>query len=274
MKKIILLLFLIPNLVIGEIVTADIFHGGPSGYPCTSETIKTTSKKIHGTTFQFKTTETRMAKANDVCYPYTYDYDNSKDILGDDTPRKMTEFIIINSNNNIIEQRVVDNSHNASPIKLIEGSEDFPYTMISTYRAAISRAFNVLHIYSTSPSFKKIGTLKSNIGEMKFYKSGGLYLIEEITEQPIADKSHAEWPYNVETFALINDELISVHSRRLDKTDKRYDICLNPDFKTLDCYLEGVVVFYPPIIKKEKLCSVGEIVSDFNGNILCDGTVD
>ena len=73
---------------------------------------------------------------------------------------------------------------------------------------------------------------------MEFYKSGGLYLIEEITEQPIADKSHAFWPFNVETFALINDELISVHSTRLDEREKRYDICLNPDFKTLDCYLE------------------------------------
>ena len=179
-----------------------------------------------------------MAKGLEDCYPYTYDYDNSKGILGDDAPRKMTEFIIMDSNNNMIEQRVIDDSYNASPIKLIEGSEDFPYTMISTYRAATSRAFNVLHIYSTSPSFKKIGTLKANIGEMEFYKSGGLYLIEEVTEQPIADKSHAFWPYNVETFALINDELISVHSIRLDEREKRYDICLNPDFKTLDCYLE------------------------------------
>ena len=241
MKILLLFLCIIPNLICATVVT-----GPPLPHPlnwesndsCTSETIKTTSKKIHGITFQFKTTETRLAKGLEDCYPYTYDYDNSKGILGDDAPRKMTEFIIMDSNNNMIEQRVIDDSYNASPIKLIEGSKDFPYTMISTYRAAISRGFNVLHIYSTSPSFKKIGTLKANIGELEFYKSGGLYLIEEVTEQPIADNSHVEWPYNVETFALINNDLISVNLIRLNEREKRYDICLNPDFKTLDCYLE------------------------------------
>ena len=242
MKKLLLLLFLIPNLVCATVTSGPPLPPHPLNWesknPCTSETIKTKSKKIHGITFQFKTTETRMAKGLEDCYPYTYDYDNSKGILGDDAPRKMTEFIIMDSNNNMIEQRVIDDSYNASPIKLIEGSEDFPYTMLSTYRAATSRAFNVLHIYSTSPSFKKIGTLKANIGELEFYKSGGLYLIEEVTEQPIADKSHALWPYNVETFALINDDLISVNSIRLNEREKRYDICLNQDFKTLDCYLE------------------------------------
>ena len=36
-----------------------------------------------------------MAKGLEDCYPYTYDYDNSKGILGDDAPRKMIEFIIM-----------------------------------------------------------------------------------------------------------------------------------------------------------------------------------
>ena len=230
MKKILLLLFLIPNLVIAEkkllvafkpLITEDSLRGKVAkvvpvdgveysprknryNYPCTSETIITSSKKIDGITFLIKTTETRMAKEHQSCDPY--DYDNSKDIF-EDAPRKKTEFMIIDSDNQLIEHKNVDDSHAARPIKIIEGPKYFPYTIINTYRLGNSSVNNTYYIYRTSSPFKKVGFLKgTEAGDIKLYKSGDIYVVE-LSYKRFGDKPQPDW---VETFELINNELISL----------------------------------------------------------------
>ena len=58
----------------------------------------------------------------------------------------------------------------------------------------------------------------------------------------------------METFALINDELINIDRRFIDQREERYDICANEDFMTLDCYLSdkykrSKIIIPPPAPK-------------------------
>ena len=252
MKKLLLLLLLISNLVMAELTPK------PKGKPvvkldsqgkvirnieydqnilrdkdCTSDTILTSSKKIHGITFLIKTTETRLAKDHKFCY--RYNNDSTKDIY-EDQPRKKTEFMIMDLDNRMLEHKHVDDSAFAKPIKLIESSRDFPYTIISTQTLGVSNVNNTHYIYRTNPSFKKIAVLKAGEPDINFYKSNGVYLFE-IYELYATGGPRSDWTYEVEAFALINDELISIDKRLIDERKERYDICANENFMTLDCYL-------------------------------------
>ena len=250
MKKLLLLLFLIPNLVIAELTPK------PKGKPfvdsqgrivrdkeyyqnilrdkdCTSDTILTSSKKIHGITFLIKTIETSLAKDHEFCY--RYDYQSPKDMSKHQLLKK-TEFVILDLDNRVLEHKHVDDSDIVQPIKLTEGSRDFPYTIISTQTHGVSDVFNTHHIYRTSPSFKKIAVLHAPETDLNIYKSNGVYLFE-VYELYATGGPRSDWTFVVETFALINEELISIDRRFIDQREERYDICANEDFMTLDCYL-------------------------------------
>ena len=82
--------------------------------------------------------------------------------------------------------------------------------------------------------------------DINFYKSNGVYLFEVFNLHSIECKDNkprdmqrhrACWSNEVVTFALINDELISIDKRLIDERKERYDICANENFMTLDCYL-------------------------------------
>lgn len=200
---------------------------------CTSDTILTSSKKIHGITFLIKTTETRLAKDHEFCY--RYDYQSTKDMSKHQLLKK-TEFVILDLDNRVLEHKHVDDSDIVQPIKLTEGSRGFPYTIISTQILGNHNVNNTHHIYRTSPSFKKIAVLHAGEPDINFYKSNGVYLFE-VYELFATGGPRSEWTFVVETFALINDELIIIDRRFIDQREERYDICANEDFMTLDCYL-------------------------------------
>ena len=200
---------------------------------CTSDTILTSSKKIHGITFLIKTIETSLAKDHEFCY--RYDYQSPKDMSKHQLLTK-TEFVILDLDNRVLEHKHVDDSDIVQPIKLTEGSRDFPYTIISTQTHGVSDVFNTHHIYRTSPSFKKIAVLHAGEPDINIYKSNGVYLFE-VYELYATGGPRSDWTFVVETFALINDELISIDKRFIDQREERYDICANEDFMTLDCYL-------------------------------------
>ena len=149
---------------------------------------------------------------------------------------KKTEFMIMDLDNRMLEHKHVDDSAFAKPIKLIESSRDFPYTIISTQTFGVSNVNNTHYIYRTNPSFKKIAVLKAGEPNINFYKSNGAYLFEVVSLNPTGGP-RSDWTYEVETFALINDELISIDKRLIDERKERYDICANENFMTLDCYL-------------------------------------
>ena len=253
MKKLLLLLFLIPNLVMAEprgpkvkpVIIEDsqgsiervikpepILKPKPIRY-CISDTILTSSKKIDGITFLIKTTETRLAKDHEFCY--RYDYQSPKDMSKHQLLTK-TEFVILDLDNRVLEHKHVDDSDIVQPIKLTEGSRGFPYTIISTKILGGHNVNNTHHIYRTSPSFKKIAVLHAGEPDINIYKSNGVYLFE-VYELYATGGPRSDWTFVVETFALINDELISIDKRFIDQREERYDICANEDFMTLDCYL-------------------------------------
>jgi hypothetical protein len=254
MKKLLLFLLLIPNLVMAELTPkpkgkpvitevhqepikpmpyCDRFPYSDRCVSCTSDTILTSAKKIDGITFLIKTTETRLAKDHKFCY--RYNNDSTKDVY-EDQPRKKTEFMIMDLDNRMLEHKHVDDSAFAKPIKLIESSRDFPYTIISTQTFGVSNVNNTHYIYRTNPSFKKIAVLKAGEPNINFYKSNGAYLFEVVSLNPTGGP-RSDWTYEVEAFALINDELISIDKRLIDERKERYDICANENFMTLDCYL-------------------------------------
>ena len=253
MKKLLLLLFLIPNLVMAELIPKPkgkpvitegvnypepLTHCGRFPYSdgcvsCTSDTILTSAKKIDGITFLIKTTETRLAKDHEFCY--RHNNDSTKDIY-EDQPRKKTEFMIMDLDNRMLEHKHVDDSDIVQPIKLTEGSRGFPYTIISTQILGNHNVNNTHHIYRTSPSFKKIAVLHAGEPDINIYKSNGVYLFE-VYKRHATEGPRSDWTWVVETFALINEELISIDRRFIDQREERYDICANEDFMTLDCYL-------------------------------------
>ena len=250
MKKLLLFLLLIPNLVMAEltpkpkgklIITegyqepmthCDRFPYSDGCVSCTSDTILTSAKKIHGITFLIKTTETMLAKDHEFCYRYGYQSpkENKHQLL------KKTEFVILDLDNRVLEHKHVDDSDIVQPIKLTEGSRGFPYTIISTQILGNHNVNNTHHIYRTSPSFKKIAVLHAGEPDINIYKSNGVYLFE-VYELYATGGPRSDWTFVVETFALINDELISIDKRFIDQREERYDICANEDFMTLDCYL-------------------------------------
>ena len=256
MKKLLLLLFLIPNLVIAEltpkpkgkpviteghqkikinklITHCDRFPYSDRCVSCTSDTILTSAKKIHGITFLIKTIETSLAKDHEFCY--RYDHQSPKDMSKHQLLKK-TEFVILDLDNRVLEHKHVDDSDIVQPIKLTEGSRGFPYTIISTQILGNHNVNNTHHIYRTSPSFKKIAVLHAGEPDINIYKSNGVYLFE-VYELYATGGPRSEWTFVVETFALINDELTSIDKRFIDQREERYDICANEDFMTLDCYL-------------------------------------
>ena len=254
MKKLLLLLLLIPNLVMAELTPkpkgkpvitevhqepikpmpyCDRFPYSDRCVSCTSDTILTSAKKIDGITFLIKTTETRLAKDHKFCY--RYNNDSTKDVY-EDQPRKKTEFMIMDLDNRMLEHKHVDDSAFAKPIKLIESSRDFPYTIISTQTLGNNNVNNTYYLYRTSPSFKKIAVLNAGEPDIHFYKSDGVYLFE-VYKRYATEGPRSDWTFVVETFALINDELINIDRRFIDQREERYDICANEDFMTLDCYL-------------------------------------
>ena len=281
MKKLLLLLFLIPNLVMAEprgpkvkpVIIEDsqgsiervikpepILKPKPIRY-CISDTILTSSKKIDGITFLIKTTETRLAKDHEFCYHYNND--STKDIYRYQ-PRKKTEFKIMDLDNRMLEHKHVDDSAFAKPIKLIESSRGFPYTIISTQTLGNNNVNNTYYLYRTSPSFKKIAVLNAGEPDIHFYKSDGVYLFE-VYKRYATEGPRSDWTFVVETFALINDELINIDRRFIDQREERYDICANEDFMTLDCYLK----LSPPPTQRMDIPFVPRLCHKDDKNLSC-----
>jgi len=195
MKKLLLLLFLIPNLVMAA-----------TDYDC-----------------NWKQTTSEITKIKNYFVEITT-YDCNHEHHKKNITKKTAS--ILDSKKNILFEDIgqdVDIDH----FKIINIPEGFPYLAIFESTIFISNYGNYLHIYHEGKQLQKVAVLKSpinlyqannRVGSVQdiagFYASGGRLLIESLTtEGQETDVCNACQEYSVETLELQGNKLVRINLR-------------------------------------------------------------
>ena len=144
------------------------------------------------------------------------------------------EAVILDGDNNIVVNHIgswgSDELMYADEVSIVTTPKEFPYEVILTSVYGASNTSHTYHIYSTSPSLKKIGevtqslnkyqTTKGNGSEREvtgFYEDKGVFLIDRLTtEGTELGRCNACQDWNVETLRVANGQLVSLGLRKFD----------------------------------------------------------
>ena len=125
------------------------------------------------------------------------------------------------------------NEYYADEVSIATTPNGFPHQVILTSVYGGSNTSHTYHIYSTSPTLKKIGkvtqplnkyqTTKGNGSEREvvgFYEDKGVFLIDRLTtEGTELGKCNACQSWNVETLKVVESRLASVGTRKFNIND-------------------------------------------------------
>ena len=143
------------------------------------------------------------------------------------------EAVIRDSNNNIVVDHIGswgnygDDLLYADEVSIVNIPTGFPYEVILTSVYGASNTSHTYHIYSTTPTLKKIGEVNSPVNKYQttkgkgserevtgFYEDKGVFLIDRMTtEGTELGRCNACQDWNIETLALDNNSLVSVNLR-------------------------------------------------------------
>ena len=158
------------------------------------------------------------------------------------------EAVIRDSNNNIVVNHIggspnypLGRSREAS---LVATPDGFPYEVILTSGWGASNIWHTYHIYSTTPTLRKIGEVYQPLNKYRttqgngregevtgFYEDKGVFLIDRMT----TERTEVGLHWNVETLALGNNSLIPVDLRP-------YRLSTYKPFKMNEYYAKGLLL--------------------------------
>jgi hypothetical protein len=154
------------------------------------------------------------------------------------------EAVIRDSNNNIVVNHIGSNYPDGRSMEasLVATPDGFPYEVILTSSWGASNIWHTYHIYSTTPTLRKIGEVDQPVNKYQttqgngrekevtgFYEDKGVFLIDHLTE------GKDEYNWNVETLALGNNSLIPVDLRP-------YRLSTYKPFKMNEYYAKGLLL--------------------------------
>jgi len=150
------------------------------------------------------------------------------------TAQKVT---ISNAKDDIVADNIGNwgsaNEHYPDEVSIVNTPEGFPHQVILTSVYGASNTSHTYHVYSTTPTLKKIGEVTQPVNKYQttngngserevtgFYKSNGVFLIDRMTtEDTEIGKCNACQDWNVETLKVVENRLVSVGMRKFDIDD-------------------------------------------------------
>ena len=146
------------------------------------------------------------------------------------------EVVIRDGNNNIVVDHIGswnwgdDSLNYADEVSIVNTPVGFPYPVILSSVYGSSNISHTYHIYSTTPTLKKIGEVDRPVNQYQankrngsekevvgFYERNGVFLIDRMTtEGTEVGKCNACQDWNVETLKLTENSLVSLGSRGFD----------------------------------------------------------
>ncbi|MEO1942703.1 MAG: hypothetical protein ABGY11_00230 [Candidatus Thioglobus sp.] len=218
---------LLPLLLMAFISTTA--FAGPN---CDWKPIKTDTTKSNGYSFQVVTLDCNIEYFKD---------DNVT----------AQEVVIRDINNNIVVNRIgnwgSDNEYYPDEASVVSTPKGFPYDVILTSAYGASNISHTYHIYSTTPTLKKVGEITQPLNKYQttkgsgserevvgFYEDKGLFLIDRMTtEGTELGRCNACQEWNVETLVLGNNTLVPVDL-------KPYSLSRYKPFEMNEHYAKGL----------------------------------